>query len=369
MKIGIDVSQIVYQTGVSRYTVELVKHLLELDTKNQFFLYAGSLRQRPLLTAFIKGLNSKKLTSKLTYLSPKLLELFWNRLNILRPDKNQNLDVFHASNWALPKTKCPVVTTIHDLTFLKYPNSHLPYYIKAHTRHLNRANKYADHIITDSESSKKDLVDYGINQDKISVIYPAPAKLFKPVANPKLIKQTLNKYSLSKPFILSVGTQEPRKNLKRLIKAYKLLKPNHKKLSLAIAGKFGWGDRTKPVKGVKLLGFVPDEDLQILYSSAKVFVYPSLYEGFGFPILEAFKCGCPVITSNLSSMPELGGDAAFYCNPKKVSEITNTINLVLSLSPQRKDRITKRGLDHAKLFTSKATAQQTLKVYQKAASC
>ncbi|MFH2061693.1 MAG: glycosyltransferase family 1 protein, partial [Candidatus Beckwithbacteria bacterium] len=281
MKIGIDISQIVYQTGVSRYTVELVKHLLELDPNNHYYLYAGSLRQRSTLRAFIKSLDPKKISSKISYLSPKLLDIFWNSLNLFSPDCCQKLDIFHASNWAIPKTNCKLVTTIHDLTFLKYKKSHLPYSIKAHTRHLNRAKKYADHIITDSFSTKKDLVEYGIKAEKISVIYPAPAKLFKKETNPKVINKTLAKYSLDLPFVLSVGTQEPRKNIKRLIKAYQSIKPKHNKLTLAIAGKFGWGDAIKPVLGVNLLGFVPDEDLKILYSAAKVFVYPSLYEGFG----------------------------------------------------------------------------------------
>ncbi len=369
MRIGIDISQIVYQTGVSRYTVELVKHLLELDKVNHYFLYGGSLRQRSVLTSFIKSLPQKKLSSKISLLSPKLLDLFWNRLGLFPPDSSQNLDVFHASNFSLPNTKTKLVTTIHDLTFLKYPKSHTPYSVKVHTRHLKKAQKKAHHIITDSKASKTDLIEYGINPDKITVIYPAPSQFFKPVTNSKLIKLTLAKYSLKRPFILSVGTQEPRKNLKRLIKAFQKLKSKHPKLTLAIAGKFGWGETTRRIPGVKLLGFVPDEDLKALYSTAKVFVYPSLYEGFGFPILEAFKCGCPVITSNRSSLPELGGNAAFYINPTKVADIIDTINLSLSLSSEKRNQIIKRGLNHAKKFTSKKTAKQTLSIYQQVVTC
>lgn len=369
MRIGIDISQIVYQTGVSRYTVELVKHLLKLDQKNDYYLYAASLRQRSFLKTFIKSLDSKKTSHTISYLSPKLLDLFWNRLSLFVPDYSQKLNVFHASNWAIPKTRTKLVTTIHDLTFLKYPQTHTPYSVKVHTRHLDRSLKYADHIITDSKSSKKDLINYGFDLQKITVIYPAPAKLFKKITNPKLIKQTLAKYSLKPPFILSVGTQEPRKNLKRLIKAFQEISPKHKKLSLAIAGKFGWGDTTKPVPGVNLLGFVPDEDLAVLYSTAKSFIYPSLYEGFGFPILEAFRCGCPVITSNLSSMPELGGDAAFYLNPKKIGEIADTIDLTLSMSLEKRNQIISKGLTHARNFSWMKTAKETLKIYQQVATC
>lgn len=369
MKIGIDISQIVYQTGVSRYTTELVKHLLELDQENDYFLYAGSLRQQSLIKTYLKSLDSKKLTSCLTYLSPKLLNLAWNYLNLFPPDKGKDLDIFHASNWALPKTKAKLVTTIHDLTFLKYPKAHTKYSVRVHTRHLNRAKKLADHIITDSHSTKNDLVEFGFNDSKISVIYPAPASLFTKDSNPKLIKKTLLKYSLQEPFILNVGTQEPRKNLKRLVKAFQSLTPKHPQLTLAIAGKFGWGDTTQPLARVNLLGFVPDEDLKVLYQAAKVFVYPSLYEGFGFPILEAFKSGCPVITSNLSSLPELGGEVAFYVNPKSQNNIAKTIDQVLALPSETRKQVINKGFKQANKFNYQTTAQQTLNVYKDLLLC
>jgi glycosyltransferase involved in cell wall biosynthesis len=365
MRIGIDISQIVYRTGVSRYTTELVKHLLELDQSNDYFLYAGCLRQRHVVSNFLKSLNSKNLTSRITYLSPKLSNLAWNYLNLFPPDQGQSLDVFHASNWALPKLKAKLVTTIHDLTFLKYPQAHTRYSVTVHTRHLDRAKKYADHIITDSHSSKKDLVEYGIKDSKISVIYPAPANIFTKIKDQKLIEKTLVKYSLQEPFILSVGTQEPRKNLKRLIKAFQQLSNKHQSQTLAIAGKFGWGEETKSIKNLKLLGFVPDQDLKILYQAAQVFVYPSLYEGFGFPILEAFKSGCPVITSNLSSLPELGGEAAFYLDPTNTLEIASTIDQVISLSTAKRNQVISLGFKQVSKFKPQTTAKQTLNIYQK----
>ena len=368
MRIGIDISQIVYQTGVSRYTTELVKHLLELDQESEYFLYAGSLRQRSIIKTYLNSLHSKKITSRITYLSPKLLNLAWNYLNLFPPDKGQSLDLFHASNWALPKTKAKLVTTIHDLTFLKYPKTHTQYSVRVHLKHLNRAKKLADHIITDSNSTKNDLVEYGFKDSTISVIYPAPASIFTKASSPKLISKTLAKYSLKQPFILSVGTQEPRKNLKRLVKAFQSLSVKHPKLTLAIVGKFGWGDTTQPVTNVKLLGFVPDEDLKVLYQATKVFVYPSLYEGFGFPILEAFKSGCPVITSNLSSLPELGGEAAFYCDPKSHQDIANTIDQVLNLSVDQRKQVITKGIDQASKFNYQTTAQQTLNIYRQITS-
>lgn len=355
MRIGIDISQIVYQTGVSRYTSELVKHLLQIDQENQYVLYAGSLRQRQAIIAFAVKL-ARKTQLALTPFSPKLADLTWNRLNLLPPT---DLDIFHASNWALPRTKAKLVTTIHDLTFLKYPQAHTAYSIAVHRRHLERAKKYADKIIAVSESTKKDLVDYGIAEGKITVIYEAVSPIFKPVDS----HQVRAKYGLTKDYFLSVGTLEPRKNLKRLIKAFTSTSITLRECDLVIAGKFGWGKQLKPVKGVCLLGFVPDEDLAGLYSDARAFVYPSLYEGFGLPVLEALSCGCPVITSNISGLPEVGGDAAIYINPYKVAEITQAMKAI------RKLNLTQISLAQAKKFSWDKTAKETLKVYQEVVKC
>lgn len=353
MKIGIDISQIVYQTGVSRYTAELVRNLLKIDHINEYFLYAGTLRQRRVITDFINSLNSSQISSKITYLSPKFINLVWNHLNIFTPQTD--LAVFHASNWALPKIKAKLVTTIHDLTFIKYPKTHTKYLVSVHKRHLNRAKKYADRIIAVSQSTKKDLVDYGIPETKIKVIYEAASPIFKPV-NPAIVKK---KYGL-KSYFLSVGTLEPRKNISRLIQAYLAFKTN---IQLVIIGKFGWGETYQNQAGIKFIGFVPDEDLVGLYSGAKAFIYPSLSEGFGLPVLEAMACGCPVITSNTSSLPEVGGNAAIYVNPNNLQEIAEALRSVGKLNLKQK------SLQQAKKFSWEKTARETLTVYQEVAQC
>ena len=258
-----------------------------------------------------------------------------------------DIDIFHASNWTIPNLDCPLVTTIHDLTFLKYPREHLPYYIAAHKRHLNRAKKRAAAIISVSQATKRDLIDQGLPTDKIQVIYEAAGSQFKPIS----VKR--------RPFILSVGTLEPRKNIRRLIQAYQQLKlPN---LELLIVGKFGWGEPDRPIPGVKLLGFVPDEELATLYSQAQVFVYPSLYEGFGLPVVEALSCGCPVVTSNVSSLPEVGGQAAVYVDPLSVTSISQGIITAIKQSRS----LSKLGLIQAKQFSWAKTASETLKIYEK----
>lgn len=356
MKIGIDISQIVYQTGVSRYTAELVRNLLKFDEKNQYSLYAGSLRARPTIKAFVATLP-RKTKLVLTPLSPKLAEMAFNKFNLPIDQWLGAVDVFHASNWTIPKTQVPLVTTIHDLTFLKYPQEHLASQVAAHRRQLERAKKRAAAIIAVSQATKKDLIEAGIKAEKIHVIYEAAAAIFKPLEDKRKLLLIKAKYQLTKPFILSVGTQEPRKNIKRLIQAYEGLKP--KNLELVIVGKFGWGEKTKPVPGVRLLGFVPDEDLVGLYSAAQVFVYPSLYEGFGLPVVEALSCGCPVVTSNVSSLPEIGGPAAVYVDPTSVKGITQ--GMVAAMKQAKFLR--PAGLLQAKQFSWEKTARETLKIY------
>ena len=344
MKIGIDISQIVYQTGVSRYTAELVENLLKVDTQNQYVLYAGSIRQRAIIKSFVAKLP-RRVKLILTPFSPKIANLIFNRFNLSMNRFIGNIDVFHASNWVLPNLSCPVVTTIHDLTFLKFPREHLPYYIAAHKRQLKRAKKRAAAIISVSQATKRDLIDQGLPEAKIQVVYEAAGSQFKP----EPIKR--------RPFILSVGTIEPRKNIRRLIQAYQQLKL--KNLELLIVGKFGWGEKDRPIPGVKLLGFVPDEELATLYSQAKVFVYPSLYEGFGLPVVEALSCGCPVVTSNVSSLPEVGGQAAVYVDPLSVTSISQGIITAIKQSRS----LSRLGVIQAKQFSWAKTARETLKIY------
>ena len=365
MKIGIDISQIVYQTGVSRYTEQLVKHLVANNQDDHYHLFGGSLRQKQILWTFINELKGPRVHGSVKSLSPLMADVIWNRLGIVSPDNwLPGLDVFHSSNWAIPPTRAKLVTTVHDLTFLKYRSSHTSYSIAAHSRQLRRAKKYASLIIANSLATKNDLVEEGISPEKIRVTYLAPAKVFKPITNLEKLAKMRNKYGLKKPYLLSVGTQEPRKNLKRLIQSFSQLSSVYPKLNLVIVGKFGWGERITPVKGVKLLGFIPDEDLSCLYSDAKMFIYPSLYEGFGLPILEAMACGCPVITSNVSSMPELGGDAAIYVNPRSITEITKAIKQLIKADFSKHKTLMDLGINQAKNFSWDKTARQTLAVYR-----
>lgn len=361
MKIGIDISQLAFPgTGVAIYTQNLVENLLKIDKENEYFFFFSSLR-RPVpedLKSKIKNLKSYKFP-------PTILELLWNKLHVLSAEKfTGKLDVFHTSDWLEPPVSCSKVTTIHDLALYKYPQTFPKKIILNQKRKLKWVKKESKLIIAVSQSTKDDIVEIlGISDKKIKVVHEACDSSFSKQPEAK-IEKTKKKYGIEGKYLLAVGTREPRKNLRRVMDAYRILGINN--LELVVVGKFGWGDDIKDVNSkmpnVKFVGYVPKEDLPALYSGSECFVYPSLYEGFGLPILEAMNCGTPVITSNISSMPEVSGKAAVLVNPEEAEDIAEGIKEALE---KRKDLI-KKGKERAKEFSWEKTAKETLKIYQEA---
>jgi len=278
------------------------------------------------------------------------------------------------------------VITVHDLTPLVFPE-HFPSGIRGSIAwKLQKHNlRGSDQIITDSEASKKDIVRLaGVDEEKIAVVYLAAADSFKRMANGKWRMEVQKKYNLPDSFVLYVGDVTWNKNLPRLIKAIQeinLHKGDHG-LPLVMVGKtlvqkdF---DQTNPwnkdlvevnklVEGDKRiirLGFVPTEDLVALYNSATVFVMPSIYEGFGLPVIEAMQCGTPVVTTRGGSLPEVAGEAAFYVDQYDISSIANGIGEVF-FNKKLQQSFSEKGLKQAKKFSWKLTAEQTLKAYEKA---
>jgi glycosyltransferase involved in cell wall biosynthesis len=269
-------------------------------------------------------------------------------------------DIIHlptptAPFWNKPKDS-KLIVTVHDLTPYKYPEFHTlrrKIYYKFIVRHLL---EQADIIITDSNSTMKDLkLCFGIKSSKVRVI-PLAADLNH------TSEKVPAKYGIKEDYILYVGTVEPRKNLIRLIKAYNELRPKEK---LVIVGCSGWNNKEiykQKNENVIFTDYVPSEDLNKFYSNAKIFVYPSLYEGFGIPILEAMKCKVPVITSNTSSMPEVAGDAALLIDPTSVNEIKNAMSKLLK-DKKLRDSLVKKGIKQAAKFSWDKTAKETIKVY------
>ncbi len=353
MKIAIDVSQMCYEgTGVARYVYGLTKALLLAGSKHEFLLYAGVFRRRAYFKALARTLPWSQASWRLLPLPPKVASLTLNLFPIRVEWLLGKVDVVHTSDWVEPSSKSPSVTTIHDLVFKQYPETVDPLILRAQTRRLAKIVADDSMIIADSKSTKNDLMKiYNLNEARIKVIYPGIDSIYKPQSK-KEIDRVKNTYNLPDQYIFSLGTQEPRKNLPRLVEAVRGLD-----LPLVIAGRHGWGDHTQT------LGFVPDADLPALYSGAAVFAYPSLYEGFGFPVLEAMACGTPVVTSNLSSLPEVAGDAGVLIDPTDVDSIRSGIKLAI----KNRDSLIKKGLKQAKNFTWEKTAKQVLEVYEKTA--
>lgn len=353
MKIAIDVSQMCYEgTGVGRYTKELVLALLNLKSHHQFVLYAGALRSRHYFTELSNHSPWNKAEWKIFPLPPKLAGYAMSGTSIPFELLVGKVDLIHASDWSQPSAKAPIVTTVHDLVFRKYPETVDSLISNTQSRRLNKIVNSSTRIIADSHATEHDLIElYNLDPSRISVIYPGIAANYRPASTTEMMRVRA-KYSLPEKFILSVGTQEPRKNLARLIEA-----ANSMEIPLVLVGRYGWGDHTQT------LGYVPDSDLPALYASATVFCYPSLYEGFGFPVLEAMACGAPVVTSNQSSLPEIAENAAILVNPLSVSSIQEGITQAI----KSRDNLIKLGFAQAAKFTWDNTAKQVLEFYEKTA--
>ncbi len=351
MRIGIDISQIVYGTGVSIYTQELVKNLLQIDQENQYILFGGSLRRKEDLRRFTSELRGE---SKIVSLSPTLLDLVWNKLHILNVEKFVGkVDVFHSSDWTQPPTRAFKVTTVHDLAPIKFQGETPKRIIDVHKRRLYWVSREADRIIVPTNFIKGELVELGVNEAKIRVIYEAAGQNFKKVSS-DLVEEVKRKFNIHDDYIMTVGISE-RKNTKRLIEAYGKSKKDYK---LVIVG--GGGNFNSEARGIIRTGYISDADLVSLYSGAKALVYPSLYEGFGLPILQAMACGCPVLTSNVGSMKEVAGNAAILVDPLDTNSIAEGIDKAVD-SPKT---LGKLGLKRVKEFSWEKCAKETLAVYK-----
>lgn len=368
MNIGIDISQIVYRgTGVSVYTRNLVSSLVNLENSDKFHLFASSLRKKKELESFFKDLSGKNQIYKHFFsLPPAFWELAWNKLHLYPVDNLiSNLDVFHTSDWLEPPSRASKVTTVHDLIALKFSEGIPQRIVSAHRRKLKWVRLESRLIIVDSLATKNDLIDLlKISADKIKVIPLAPTKEF--IRGNSLLKSDLvkKKYRLDNPFFLSVGTRAPRKNLARALNAYKNFK-YQSNVDYVIAGSFGWGEDIKPIPGVKIINFIPDAELAVLYRESLGFIFPSLYEGFGLPVLEAENMGCPVIASERGSIKEVLAPLSLRINPESTEMITEAMEYLYTLNGSQKYfDIVKDGLEFAKKFSWEKTAAATLEVYK-----
>jgi glycosyltransferase involved in cell wall biosynthesis len=359
MKIGIDVSVLREKVrGVGNYLINILKRFPQYADNDRFFLYSP----RPI----IYQLLANDLWHNRNGTIP-LPGSFWLQAQGARYIKNDKIEVFfspaHIIPLNLPKP-VRIVLAVHDLVSILYPETMADYNRFVHNLFFKTSVKKAHHIITMSEYTKHSLIDYfNIDKERITEIYEGVGDTYRPYYKAE-IKEILARYKLTKPYILSVGTLEPRKNYLILLEAYKNLNIDY---DLVIIGKEGWKakailekiHRLKLEDKVKILGYTTASDLPYLYNGAGLFVFPSVYEGFGLPLLEALACGVPTVCSNSSSLPEVGGDAVVYFDPNSAEELKIKIAQILN-DNQLQKLLKEKSLIQAKKFNWDNTAQKTL---------
>jgi glycosyltransferase involved in cell wall biosynthesis len=373
VRVGLDVSAAAQgRGGIGRYAERLAAALARLPGVDLTLLYHGPRRTH--LPPGLAGLPERhvRLGSKpwrASLAAANLLGLPLDR--VVGP-----CDVFHATDHVLPPLRrTPSVFTVHDLAFLVHPETHLRSNRLYLAAMLPRYVAAATLVVADSEATRRDvLARFRVAPDKVRVVPLGVEPAFAPVALAEARALVARRHGLTAPYLLSVGTLEPRKNLRGLVAAYRALLQRHSDLPLlAIAGAEGWlyGDLYRLVQReglagrVRFLGRVADADLPALYSAAAAFVYPSLYEGFGLPPLEALACGTPVVCSNRSSLPEVVGDAALLVDPTDAGALAGALARLLADEPLRRE-LRARGLARAARFTWERTATETLAAYHEA---
>lgn len=372
MRIAIDVRTVrPVRSGVGNYVLHLLKGLRQVAPDEEFFLVGQPTNLEVLSWDSPSHLTHRTFVSHESHPLGDVWEHFW----LPRILEHNRVQVLHGPATLIPlvRGKYATVVTIHDLVAFLYPET-IPRKYAMYMRWLIRqVVSHSDRIISVSHNTKNDLVRIlGVDPDKISVIHEAAQPPFKPMNDPAKLDEARRRYGIEGPFIYHVGNIEPRKNLVRLIKAYLILRDRlGGGVRLAITGQKGW--LTKKLmkalgemelgEDVVYTGYVPHEDLPLLMNAAEVFVFPSLYEGFGLPVLEAMSCGTPVVTSNLSSLPEIVGDAAVLVDPYDEESIAAGLQKVLEDSDFR-HRLRSKGLEQASRFSWANAASKTLEVYK-----
>ena len=378
MRIGLDVSSVPGQrAGGGQYAYQLARGLAAVDRKNTYLLYPTFyylVHPEHRLAQLPKARNMR---TALRWLPPALASYLWrvDRPEAFKERLLGGVDLVHSTTYCAPlfrSRRKRLVVTIYDLTFVTHPEYHLPANVAHCLEGTRSAIERADMLIAISESVRRDLIERMHAPAERIVVTPLAADPgLARVTDPAVLDRARRRYRLPERFVLFLGAMEPRKNLLRLIEAWAALKPAvRRETALVVAGAQGWlndsvrsrvatlelGDR------VHLAGYVEGEDLAALYSLATVFAYPSLWEGFGLPVLEAMACGTPVLTSDISSLPEVAGAAAVLVPPTDVEAIADGLLRLLEDAALRAD-LAERGRRQAASFSWERCARETLAVY------
>ena len=372
MKIGIDARLLSYRRGMGNFLYNLLVELHSLDSENSYVLY-----------------TDKPVDDALTFTNAPQIRvlsvpvyLLWEQVALPLVAIRDNLDILHCpANTGplyLPKS-VKLVLTIHDVMYMLptsvLPSSPSPYqrlgrlYRRVVVRSVARR---ADAIVTDSNYSRQDILQYlNVEEDKTHVVWIAPNRACRVITDKNGLNKVRVKYGLNRPFILALAGIDPRKNTRRVIEAFALLLEDAStNYQLALVGLppsaqqdfLQCAQELEAANQIVFTGFIPEKDLVALYNLAQVFVYPSLYEGFGLPVLEAMACGTPVVTSPVSSIPEVAGEAALFVDPANVAEISQGIIQVLA-SKELARRLQTLGFAQVSRFSWQRTAMEMLRIY------
>ena len=371
MHIAIDAHSVGAELGGNEsYAINLIEALAEIDQTNLYTLYVT---KRAAIERFDRRWPNFKVKQTLPH-----TPLVRIPLTLSRELRRNPVDVLHVQYTAPPFAPCPVVTTIHDLAFEHLPETFNRRSWMQMRLTVRMTARRAAHIITVSEYSRRDIsATYGIAPQRITVTPEAAPPNFLPVDNETELRRIRESYGIQENYILSLCSIQPRKNLVRLIEAYSCLRgvrPGFKLPQLVLAGKRGWLDSEtfsaaeRNALGNDLLftGYVAERDLPGLYSGAICFVYPSYFEGFGLPVVEAMQCGVPVIAGNRTSLPEVVGEAGLLFDPFDTQALVKALTQVIDDSEYRAV-LRSKGFERARNFNWKTTAQLTLGVYERAA--
>jgi len=363
MLIGIDANEANtgQRVGSNIYSFELIKAIEAFDKQNEYKIYLSKKKAHDLPPE----------RSKFTYrvIPP---HKFWTRWRLpldLYLSKPRPQLFFTPGHYAPLFAPMPRVISILDLSFLKYPNAFKPIVLKQLKTWTYSSAKKAAHILTISQNTKQDIIkNYHIPSSKITVTYPGVNQIFNQKVSSQEVSKVKQKYKLSGKYLLFLGTRQPKKNLSRLLQAHSSInRLIDEPITLVVAGKT-WhqfannSSATQTNPNLKEIGYVPDSHLPALTKGAQALVLPSLYEGFGFPVVEAMTVGTPVIVSNTSSLPEIVGSAGILIDPTSVNSITQGIKQILSLSAEKKVQLISRAKKQASLFSWQTCAKKTLEV-------
>ncbi len=369
MRIGLDAKRAFFNySGLGNYSRNTIRHLASSFPEHQYYLYIPK-RVRSIRNG---EFEKHQLVYPESWAGRKFSSL-WRSYWLGRRLESDGINLYHGlSNeipFDMPRPSVRSVVTMHDLIFLRYPEWYNPIDRKIYTRKARHACNRADRIIAISRQTSSDIQDFiGISPEKIDVVYQGCDPMFYSPANDMDKSRLADKYKLPSSFLLYVGTIEPRKNLLRILEAMHL---DSLDIPLIVIGratpyleKVRQFIREKSMKNILFLKDVPNEDLPGIYQMAELFIYPSRFEGFGIPILEALSSKTPVITSTGGCFSEAGGTSSEYVDPDKPEELASTILKILDSSELR-DRMKNEGFEHALRFTDDIIAENIMKVYRK----